>query len=238
VTTEHKSFLDALRSPRFYLLVGMGVALLASASNISFWLPSIIKRSGTTSPLTIGLMSMAPYVIGVVAQQWVARRSDSRRTPLARRRMRDHLCRGLVFAATRVLEPDTFSGGADGDGRWNLRDHGAVLVYARALPEQASSCRRHCADQYLGGSRELDQPGDRRLAERIHQDTGGRAVLPRGSSDGWRGYGHRNRTARPQAESCRLRAIARLSPAPHLRTRFTTFDENEPGITAESSSRS
>jgi MFS family permease len=73
---QHKSFLDALRSPRFYLLVGMGVALLASASNVSFWLPTIIKNSGVTNAWTIGLMSMAPYIVGVLAQQWVARRSD------------------------------------------------------------------------------------------------------------------------------------------------------------------
>jgi hypothetical protein len=38
----HHSFMDALRSPSLYLLVGMGVALLASASSISFWLPTII----------------------------------------------------------------------------------------------------------------------------------------------------------------------------------------------------
>ena len=57
--------MDALRSPRFYLLVGLGVALLASASNISFWLPTIIQRSGVTSTWTIGLMAMAPYVVGV-----------------------------------------------------------------------------------------------------------------------------------------------------------------------------
>ncbi|MEJ8822568.1 MFS transporter [Variovorax humicola] len=74
----HHSFMDALRSPRFYLLVGMGVALLASASNISFWLPTIIQRSGVTSTWIIGLMAMAPYIVGVVAQQWVARRSDVR----------------------------------------------------------------------------------------------------------------------------------------------------------------
>jgi len=74
--TEHKSFTDALRSPRFYLLVGMGVALLASASNVSFWLPTIIQRSGVTNVWTIGLMAMAPFIAGVVAQQWVARHSD------------------------------------------------------------------------------------------------------------------------------------------------------------------
>jgi MFS family permease len=74
--TEHKSFTDALRSPRFYLLVGMGVALLASASNVSFWLPTIIQRSGVTNVWTVGVMSMAPFIVGVLAQQWVARRSD------------------------------------------------------------------------------------------------------------------------------------------------------------------
>ncbi len=76
--SQHQSFLDALKSPRFYLLVGMGVALLASASNISFWLPTIIQNTGVKNNLTIGLMSMAPYFVGVIAQQWVARRSDLR----------------------------------------------------------------------------------------------------------------------------------------------------------------
>ena len=75
-STAHPSFMAALRSPRFYLLVGMGVALLASASNVSFWLPTIIQRSGVTNVWTVGVMAMAPFIVGVVAQQWVARRSD------------------------------------------------------------------------------------------------------------------------------------------------------------------
>jgi MFS family permease len=75
---EHQSFIHVLRTPRFYLLVGMGVALLASTSNISFWLPTIIQRSGVGNVWVIGLMGMAPYIVGVTAQQWVARRSDAR----------------------------------------------------------------------------------------------------------------------------------------------------------------
>lgn len=75
-TRGHKSFADALKSPRFYLLVGMGVALLASSSNVAFWLPTIVQHSGVSNVWTIGVMSMAPFVIGVIAQQWVARRSD------------------------------------------------------------------------------------------------------------------------------------------------------------------
>ncbi len=77
-TGDHESFLDVLRTPRFYLLVGMGVALLASTSNVSFWLPTIIQRSGVNNVWTIGLMGMAPYVVGVIAQQLVARNSDIR----------------------------------------------------------------------------------------------------------------------------------------------------------------
>ena len=73
---ESESFVDVLKTPRFYLLVGMGVALLASTSNVSFWLPTIIKNSGVTNVWTIGLMGMAPYIAGVIAQQLVARHAD------------------------------------------------------------------------------------------------------------------------------------------------------------------
>jgi len=74
----HKSFGEVLRTARFYLLVGMGVALLASTSSVSFWLPTIIQRSGVGNIWVIGVMGMAPYIAGVIAQQWVARRSDAR----------------------------------------------------------------------------------------------------------------------------------------------------------------
>ena len=74
----HKSFGDALRSPRFYLLVGMGVALLASVSNVFFWLPTIIRSSGVKDVWVIGLMSAAPFLAGFIVQYLVARHSDLR----------------------------------------------------------------------------------------------------------------------------------------------------------------
>jgi MFS family permease len=74
----HKSFGDALRSPRFYLLVGMGVALLASVSNVFFWLPTIIRTSGVKDVWVIGLMSAGPFLAGFIVQYLVARRSDLR----------------------------------------------------------------------------------------------------------------------------------------------------------------
>ncbi|MEZ2308226.1 MAG: MFS transporter [Paraburkholderia graminis] len=75
--TEHKSFAAALRSPRFYLLTGMGVALLAGTANVFFWLPTIIRRTGVTDLWTLGMLSALPYVAGFVCQYLMARHSDA-----------------------------------------------------------------------------------------------------------------------------------------------------------------
>jgi MFS family permease len=79
VSTVHKSFGQALLSPRFYLLTGMGVALLASTSNVFFWLPTIINRTGITDLWTIGVLSSLPFIAGFVCQYFVARHSDARK---------------------------------------------------------------------------------------------------------------------------------------------------------------
>jgi len=74
----HKSFGAALRSPRFYLLTGMGVALLAGTANVFFWLPTIINKTGVSDLWTVGALSALPFAIGFVCQYWVARHSDAR----------------------------------------------------------------------------------------------------------------------------------------------------------------
>jgi MFS family permease len=78
-STEHKSFAQALLSPRFYLLTGMGVALLASTSNVFFWLPTIIHRTGVSDVWTIGMLSSLPFIAGFICQYFVARHSDARK---------------------------------------------------------------------------------------------------------------------------------------------------------------
>jgi D-galactonate transporter len=73
---QHASFANVLKDPRIYWVSGMAFAVLVSTGGIFFWLPTIIKRSGVQSPLTIGLLSSIPFVIGVVVQLLVARHSD------------------------------------------------------------------------------------------------------------------------------------------------------------------
>lgn len=70
------SALAALTNPRLYWLAGMGVAVLVSTGGVFFWLPTIIRKSGIDNVLTIGLLSVIPFVIALVVQFVNARHSD------------------------------------------------------------------------------------------------------------------------------------------------------------------
>jgi MFS family permease len=73
---SHHSFGAALRAPQFYVLVCFATALLASTGGIFFWLPTIIRNSGVSDVLNVGLLAAIPFIIGVPAQQLIAFRSD------------------------------------------------------------------------------------------------------------------------------------------------------------------
>lgn len=73
---RYASFGAALRSPRFYMLAFMAIALIAGSGNIGFWLPTIIKEAGIHNAWTIGVLSMIPFAVGVTAQQLVAWHAD------------------------------------------------------------------------------------------------------------------------------------------------------------------
>jgi MFS family permease len=72
---EH-SFLDALRDPKLYWLSGMGVAVLVSTGGVFFWLPTIIRKTGIENVMTIGALSVVPFMIALVMQYLNARHSD------------------------------------------------------------------------------------------------------------------------------------------------------------------
>jgi MFS family permease len=71
-----RSFRSALLDRRLYVLATMSVALIAGIGGLSLWLPTVIRNSGISSVFDIGLLSALPYVVAVVVQQIVARRSD------------------------------------------------------------------------------------------------------------------------------------------------------------------
>lgn len=73
---RHHTLSAALKDRRLYVLGMMSVALISGIGGISLWLPTIVRGSGITNVLHIGLLSALPYIVAVIVQQWVARRSD------------------------------------------------------------------------------------------------------------------------------------------------------------------
>jgi MFS family permease len=71
-----QSFLGALRNPKLYWLSGMGVAVLVSTGGVFFWLPTIIRQSGIENVMSIGALSVIPFLIALVVQFMNARHSD------------------------------------------------------------------------------------------------------------------------------------------------------------------
>lgn len=74
--TKHHNFAAALKDLRFYSMAGMSVSLVAGAAGLQLWMPTIIKQSGVDNVLHVGLLSALPFIIAIVVQQIVARRSD------------------------------------------------------------------------------------------------------------------------------------------------------------------
>lgn len=72
---EH-SYMDAIRDPKLYWLSGMGIAVLVSTGGVFFWLPTIIRKSGIDNVMTIGALSVIPFLIALIVQYLNARHSD------------------------------------------------------------------------------------------------------------------------------------------------------------------
>lgn len=74
--TGEYSFMDVLKNPKLYWLAGMGVAVLVSTGGVFFWLPTVIRKSGIDNVMTIGVLSIVPFLIALVVQFLNARHSD------------------------------------------------------------------------------------------------------------------------------------------------------------------
>ncbi|HKU24115.1 MAG TPA: MFS transporter [Candidatus Sulfotelmatobacter sp.] len=102
VAQREHSFGKILRDHKVYIL---GLAYFSIAIGfyaISFWLPTIIRGFGVSSPLEIGILSALPSTAGAVAMVAIARHSD--RT--AERRWHTALCMiigGAALTAATML---------------------------------------------------------------------------------------------------------------------------------------
>ena len=66
----------AFKSGRVWVLCACYFGIIMGLYGISFWLPSLIKASGVTDALDIGLLTMIPYGFAAVAMVMIGRSSD------------------------------------------------------------------------------------------------------------------------------------------------------------------
>ena len=71
------SIKDGLTNPKVLLLSGIYFFFTMGLYGVSFWLPSLVKASGVTNPLDVGLLSSIPYAAAVIGMILFSRSSDS-----------------------------------------------------------------------------------------------------------------------------------------------------------------
>jgi sugar phosphate permease len=69
---------SALRDRKFYALAFMSSSVIAGAAGISLWMPTVLRHAGFASASMVAVLTAIPYAAALVAQQWVAHRSDRR----------------------------------------------------------------------------------------------------------------------------------------------------------------
>ncbi|WP_102817603.1 MFS transporter [Burkholderia ubonensis] len=99
------SFRDGLTHPLVWVLSGIYLFFIMGLYGVGFWLPTLIKGSGVTDTLSIGLLTTVPYAAAAIAMICVGRSSD------ARRERRWHVAvPGLIGTAGWVLAVSAGSG--------------------------------------------------------------------------------------------------------------------------------
>ncbi|CAJ0881456.1 MFS transporter [Ralstonia flatus] len=68
----------ALRDPRVYVIAAGWATVPICGTILNYWTPTIIKQTGISNMLEIGLLSALPYIVGAVAMLLIARSSDMR----------------------------------------------------------------------------------------------------------------------------------------------------------------
>ena len=70
---------DGFTNPRVWLLAAIYFCLIAGLYGASFWMPTLIERSGVRGPFAIGMLTVLPNAAGAIAMVGISRRSDAAR---------------------------------------------------------------------------------------------------------------------------------------------------------------
>jgi MFS family permease len=70
---------DGFTNPRVWLMCLLYFFIMMGLYGVGFYLPTLIKNTGVSNPLSVGLLTALPYAAAVVAMLLVSRHSDARR---------------------------------------------------------------------------------------------------------------------------------------------------------------
>jgi MFS family permease len=70
---------DGFTNPRVWLMCVLYFFIMMGLYGVGFYLPTLIKNTGVSNPLSVGLLTALPYAVAVVAMLMVSRHSDARR---------------------------------------------------------------------------------------------------------------------------------------------------------------
>lgn len=73
------SLRDGFTSPWVWLLCGIYFFFIMGLYGVGFWLPTLIKGTGVSDPMTIGLLTVLPYGVAAACMVIVGRLSDAAR---------------------------------------------------------------------------------------------------------------------------------------------------------------
>jgi len=73
------SFASVFSNPRVWLLIAIYFCLIAANSTLTFWMPSVIRDVGFTTPTAVGWVAGLIYLCGAVGMIWNGSHSDKRK---------------------------------------------------------------------------------------------------------------------------------------------------------------
>lgn len=77
--TPSHSLRDGFTNPRVWQLCGIYFFFIMGLYGVGFWLPTLIKGTGVSDPLTIGLLTVLPYAAAAAGMVICGRMSDAAR---------------------------------------------------------------------------------------------------------------------------------------------------------------
>ncbi|SAK66831.1 MFS transporter [Caballeronia ptereochthonis] len=78
-TVKHVSIRSFIADRRLWLMAAIYFCVVLGQYGLTFWLPTIVRRTGVADPLWVGILTAIPYLCAIVALPLIGASADKRR---------------------------------------------------------------------------------------------------------------------------------------------------------------